>query len=59
MTHAQKAFLAGFVLGVIAGLWAAVVQSWGAFDGFRCTEFSPVTGECVVFTNQEERRRYD
>lgn len=30
-----------------------------AFDALRCTEYSPINGKCVVFTDQQERRRYD
>lgn len=60
MTRTHWACLiAGFILGAFTGLWAAVVQTAGSLDAYVCTEYSPVTGKCVVFTNIKEQRRYD
>lgn len=55
------ALVVGLALGaaITFGLTAQPLRSTGALESFTCTEFSPITGECVVFTNQQERRRYD
>lgn len=55
------ALVVGLALGATITFALTVQQqhSTGAFASFTCTEFSPLTGECVVFTNQVERRRYD
>lgn len=57
--HPIPAFMLGLVFGIALGLWARTLLTTGALDAFTCTEYSPVTGQCVVFTNQVERRRYD
>lgn len=45
--------------GLLLGLLLGLAMSNDKLSGFHCTEYSPVTGQCVVFTNQQEKRRYD
>lgn len=53
-----EVWLFGIVVGMVLGVCLAILFNVGVFDAYRCTEYSPVTGKCVVFTDQQERSRY-
>ena len=51
--------VSGLVAGAVIGLMAAALLTAGSPAPFTCTEYSPITGKCVVLVNQQEKSRYD
>ncbi len=46
-------FCSGLIVGFLAGLWAAIFLSQSSMIDWRCTSYSPVTGQCVLMQHTD------